>query len=102
MTTRRVPLRVWVNGKKRDIGEAVVDTADGYLDISATVTDPEWRRKLTQNSGFSVHFEPNQHSKTYEVEDVAMISTQSEALKIRGRGAIPHARFADGTIHHAP
>lgn len=58
MNTRRVPLRVVVDGVKQTIGEAVVDTDDGYFDVSATVTDPEWRKKLTQEHLVSLHFEP--------------------------------------------
>jgi len=45
MSTKKVPLVHYVDGERRVIGEAVVETDGSYIDITAavTVTDPEYQ-----------------------------------------------------------
>lgn len=91
MSTQKVPLRVKVDGVKKIIGEAVVDAEDGYFDISATVTDPEWRKKLTQESFFSMHIEANdvKHGEPpgYHIAEVSI--KPERPLTYKSRQPIP-------------
>lgn len=56
MSTKKLPLTVKIAGVKKTIGEAVVDEGDGYLDITAKVTDEEWIGKLTRGA-FSISYD---------------------------------------------
>jgi len=58
LTTKKVDLVVYEGGKRRVIGEAVVDL-DGvgkqYLDVSGVVTDPEYQLAITEHCSVALN-----------------------------------------------
>lgn len=61
MTTTKVDLVVYENGKRKVIGEAILDLLSGniaghqHLDVSGVVTDPEYKLKLSDRSAVSLN-----------------------------------------------
>ncbi len=74
---KKVPLRIVVDGKKIDIGEAVVDiSSDGaWFDVTGEITKEEYRHLLGQHSGVSIGFRPSSTSahREYSIEDATLI-----------------------------
>lgn len=104
MKTRKLLLKAVVNGEKTIIGEAVVDTEDGYLDISATITDPQWRKILIGEPSFSVQFEPNRTAfgepPGFHIKELSVSTNEATTIRARGDQS-PYDRFADGAVRHA-
>lgn len=56
---KKVDLVIHENGRKKVIGEAVVDTDGTYLDITGVVTDDNYRVLITGNSSISLSVGPD-------------------------------------------
>jgi hypothetical protein len=56
MTAQKVPLVAYEKGVRKIIGEAVIDTDGDYIDLTAKITDENYRSKLAEGlmSGLSV------------------------------------------------
>lgn len=78
MSEETVELVVYLDGVRKVIGEAVVDTVGSELDVIGVVTDEEWKLRLSDNSTFSlgyrpVHDETTQVVRDYELEEVSVV-----------------------------
>lgn len=78
MSEETVELVVYLDGVRKVIGEAVVDTVGSELDVIGVVTDEEWKLRLSDNSTFAlgyrpVHDEATQVVRDYELEEVSVV-----------------------------
>lgn len=91
MTTKKVDLVVYEDGKRKVIGDAVVDLdglQDQYLDFSGVVTDPAYKLKMSENCSVSLNVTPfcdGLVQKTqYEPTEAELV----QPLKIEGKAGL--------------
>jgi hypothetical protein len=86
---KKVDLVVYENGKRKVIGEAVVDTNGQYLDISGVVTNPDYQIYIRANSAISLHVSPHDEessvSRRYRPHEAAVIPPS----EFKARGELP-------------
>lgn len=90
MTTKKVDLVVYEDGKRKVIGDAVVDLdglQDQYLDLSGVVTDPEYKLRLSDTCSVSLNVTPFCDGLTQKTQTEPTEVELVEPIKIKGKAA---------------